>query len=142
VSQINFYEQSGAVPYFIRDHIIHYVLITSSGGKWIFPKGVKEPDMNPWDSALKEAEEEAGVRGTIFSQEISSYTYKKWGGVCKVRMYLLTVTAILDSWEEDFMRERRICIFEQAKQIIQKRLHKVLVKAHQMITVTMGQNFN
>ena len=127
------YQQSGVVPYFIENREIKFVLITSMGGNWIFPKGLVERHMTPCESALKEAEEEAGVYGDIFPGKIASYEFEKWGGMCRVDMYLLKVTDICDTWDEDMYRERKICSFEEAKQIIHKRVRDVLKKADKVI---------
>lgn len=127
------YKQSGVVPYFIEQNEINYVLITSMGGNWIFPKGLIEPDMEPWESALQEAEEESGVTGDVVPHKIASYEYEKWGGLCRIDMYLLKVTEIYDTWDEDMYRERKICSFEEARNIIHKRVMGVLIKADREI---------
>jgi 8-oxo-dGTP pyrophosphatase MutT (NUDIX family) len=60
-------EQSGVIPYRIENGQIEVMVITSSTGKrWVIPKGLIEPDMTPQDSAAKEAWEEAGLLGKVF----------------------------------------------------------------------------
>ena len=66
--------QAGALPYAIVEGRMAFLLITSRrSGKWIFPKGIIEPNMTPWESAALEAVEEAGVTGDISSEPIGSY---------------------------------------------------------------------
>ena len=127
------YKQSGVVPYFIEQNRINYVLITTMRGNWIFPKGLTEPDMEPWESALQEAEEEAGVTGDVIPRKIATYEYEKWGGLCRIDMYLCKVTKIYDTWDEDMYRERKICSFKDAREIIHKRVLEVLIKADKEI---------
>ena len=123
------YIQSGAVPFLIDQDQISYVLITSMGGNWIFPKGLVEPAMKPWESALAEAEEAAGVTGQIIPDVIATYEYEKWSGLCRIDMYLLKVTDIFKTWEEQPYRQRKICSFKEAKRIIHHRVKNVLHKA-------------
>jgi 8-oxo-dGTP pyrophosphatase MutT (NUDIX family) len=63
------YKQSGVIPYRKKQGKIEVMLITSRNkGRWIIPKGVIEPDLNPRASAAKEAFEEAGVQGDVHSK--------------------------------------------------------------------------
>jgi 8-oxo-dGTP pyrophosphatase MutT (NUDIX family) len=83
------------------------VLVTSRSGKrWVIPKGIIEPDLDPGPSAAKEAWEEAGVRGELSHEAIGSYRYRKWGRDCVVEVYLLRIEAVLDDWPESGWRKR------------------------------------
>jgi 8-oxo-dGTP pyrophosphatase MutT (NUDIX family) len=87
--------------------MLEVLLITSRRrGRWIIPKGLIEPGMSPAESAAMEAFEEAGVRGRIGDQPIEEYSYKKWGGVCGVKVYLLEVDEVFDDWPEADIRRR------------------------------------
>jgi 8-oxo-dGTP pyrophosphatase MutT (NUDIX family) len=58
--------QAGALPFFYKKHELCVVLITSStGSRWIVPKGQIEPRLSRQDVAQMEAAEEAGVVGAI-----------------------------------------------------------------------------
>jgi 8-oxo-dGTP pyrophosphatase MutT (NUDIX family) len=84
------------------------MLITSRRRRrWIIPKGLIEPGMSAAESALSEAFEEAGVTGRIGDQPIDEYHYKKWGGVCGVKVFLLEVDRVLDEWPEFDIRSRQ-----------------------------------
>ena len=112
----HFFTQSAVIPYRIRlrTRTLEICLITSrKGTSWIIPKGVVEPKMTPPASALKEAWEEAGIKGRVVGGEIGSYTYEKWGGVCTVSIYPMRVKTVLRHWPESY-RERRWLPLEEA----------------------------
>jgi len=105
-------QQSAALPYSYRDEQIQLMLITSSGtGRWIIPKGHIEPGLTPAESAEAEALEEAGVIGNIAAKSIGSYIYTKrperGGDRCRVRVFALEVTRVLDDYQEAALRERQ-----------------------------------
>jgi 8-oxo-dGTP pyrophosphatase MutT (NUDIX family) len=102
------YNQAGAIPVRIREGVVEVLLITSRRKKhWLIPKGIIEGDMTPQESALEEAYEEAGIRGTIDPEPIGRYQYQKWGGTCTVEVFLLRVEEELETWPEDYFRERK-----------------------------------
>ncbi len=127
------YAQSGAVLYVPAEDDWRYVLITSNSGNWIFPKGLIEFGMTGCETALMEAEEEAGVQGEIDSTVLGSYTYEKWGGVCHVDMHLMRVNQISDDWLESDLRTRIIIAYDQALAIINKKQAPILELAQQTI---------
>jgi phosphohistidine phosphatase len=51
---------------------------------------------------------------------IGSYSYKKWGGKCKVEVFNMKVEEIFDTWEEDF-RERKWINIDEAKEFINSK---------------------
>jgi len=108
-------EQSGVIPYRLRDGNIEVLLITSMSSKrWIIPKGLVEPGMTPQDSAAKEAGEEAGVIGEVLPTLMGTYDYRKWGGICRVEVFLMRVEMVLEDWLEAQYRKRRWCTVEEA----------------------------
>lgn len=55
------------------------LLITSRGtGRWIIPKGWPKAGKTLHDMALREAFEEAGIRGTVDPDPIGQFDYKKY----------------------------------------------------------------
>ncbi len=129
------FNQSGVVPFRIAGSELEVLLITSRRRKrWIIPKGIVEPDLLPAESAAKEALEEAGVTGILHPDEIGEYTYEKWGGVCRVKVFLLQVTKVLDSWEESFLRDRRWLSLSDAIELIEEPdLKKILRSTSKLI---------
>lgn len=128
------YRQSAVIPYRLRNGNIEVLLITTRKGRWIVPKGVIEPDLSPAQSAAKEALEEAGVSGVVEKRKIGHYSYEKWEGVCRVQVYLLRVTRIFSSWEDDCFRARQWLPLQEAiATVSEPALKKMLRKLPQML---------
>jgi len=114
------YKQSGVIPYRKKQGKIEVMLITSRNkGRWIIPKGVIEPDLNPRTSAAKEAFEEAGVQGDVHSKLLGVYKHRKWGDVCTVQIYAMKVRKIHRKWDETD-REREWLSLKDALKRLQK----------------------
>lgn len=122
-----YYTQSAVIPFQKNGDEIHIIVITSRNHKrWIVPKGIVEEALSPEDSAAKEALEEAGVKGQVYSNVIGEYQYEKWGGICTVQVFPLEVQEILENWEE-MDRERKIVPLEEAKTLLtEKALSEML----------------
>lgn len=106
--------QAAALPYRQADGPggpVEVLLVTSSSGRWIIPKGDIDDGMEPHGAAEQEAFEEGGVRGRIGKQAIGSYrTLKQLGGAAiaaEVEVFPLEVREVLDHWPEMRMRDRR-----------------------------------
>jgi len=102
--------QSGAVPFRqSKKNGAEVLLITSRcRGRWIVPKGGVERKLSPAQSALKEAFEEAGVKGRTLGKPLGSYTYKKpENGFYKVKLYAMEVGEECDDWPEKDERQRQ-----------------------------------
>ena len=83
-------------------------LITSSSGKrWVVPKGRLEPGRTLTQIALQEAWEEAGLIGVLRRDPVGAYCYRKAGGVYHVTVYLMEVTGAAQAWPECGRRLRR-----------------------------------
>ena len=129
------YEQSCAIPYRIQDNQISFCLITSrSHNDWIFPKGNIDGDETPEQTALKEADEEAGLEGKIVA-DLGSFSYKKRGYTLATAAQLMEVTLCKDRWLERKCRQRRWVTFQEAQNLIQRsEMRIILVKAVQWIS--------
>jgi phosphohistidine phosphatase len=113
-----YYKQSAVIPYRYNGKKLEVLLITSRKRKrWIVPKGIIEPSLTPQESALKEAIEEAGIKGKVSKEMIGSYDFLKWGNSCEVKVYLMEVEKSMDKWEEDF-RDRKWVDVEKAMELI------------------------
>jgi 8-oxo-dGTP pyrophosphatase MutT (NUDIX family) len=96
-------------------------LITSLSKKqWIFPKGIIEDDMSPQQSALMEALEEAGAEGEVVNFILGEYSYPKWGGLCKVIVFPMYVTNLVDNWLESDIRKRKWFPIDEASSLLSK----------------------
>jgi phosphohistidine phosphatase len=132
-----YYEQSAVVPVIrAEDETLQVVLITTRKGKhWIVPKGIIETGMTAAESALKEAEEEAGLSGMASEEPIGVYSYEKWGGECEVEVFVMSVQEMKDSWEEDF-RERCVVPVVEAEHLVKDQaLKELIVRIPQWIEV-------
>jgi 8-oxo-dGTP pyrophosphatase MutT (NUDIX family) len=82
-------------------------LVTSSSGKrWVVPKGCLEPGMTAGELALQEAWEEAGLVGVLQPEPVGSYLYEKYGNVHHVTVFVMQVTEAADDWPERALRQR------------------------------------
>ena len=120
--------QSGAIPYAIVDATPIFLLVTSrQRGHWIFPKGRIAEGMQPWESAMREAYDEAGVEGTIATRSIGAYRAWKTRGmrrfVIEVEMFPLRVERQHDNWRETGERHRHwVTVADATRLITDKRL--------------------
>ncbi|MEA5533255.1 NUDIX hydrolase [Crocosphaera sp. XPORK-15E] len=125
----SYIEQSAVIPYRWYQGEIEILLITSSNKKrWIIPKGIIEPKMTPQASAAKEALEEAGVKGKVDQTLRGIYTYEKWGGVCRVQIFLLSVESLYIDWLEASFRQREWVSLEEAINRIKETEIKIVLE--------------
>lgn len=100
------------------DGRLEVLLATSRGsGRWVLPKGWPHKKTTLSGSALQEAWEETGVRGTVAAVAIGSYRYDKAldnGLARRVRVHVfpLQVSQQHDAWPE--AGERTIRWFDPA----------------------------
>ncbi len=130
LSSEELYSQSAALPYFIDSEGVKVVLITSrKRHRWIIPKGDIEADMTAWDSAAKEAWEEAGVEGVIAAEILGTYQHQKWDSICTVQVFPLVVTQLHPKWLEDQERKRRVVTMAKAIKLVEmESLRQILGK--------------
>lgn len=90
-------------------------LVTSSSGKrWVIPKGCMEPGKSPGEIALQEAWEEAGLVGVLRREPLGSFVYEKFASRHYVLVYAMQVTGATESWPEAHLRQRVWLTPEQA----------------------------
>jgi 8-oxo-dGTP pyrophosphatase MutT (NUDIX family) len=108
--------QLGILHYTFIDRRLHLLLITSSSGsRWILPKGRQEPDMSPHEVAVMEAVEEAGVLGTL-RQDLRTRCQMTDGR--HLQLYAMKISKLLKSWPEENVRRRRLFPLSDALEII------------------------
>jgi CYTH domain-containing protein/8-oxo-dGTP pyrophosphatase MutT (NUDIX family) len=126
--------QLGILPYTFIDRRLHLLLITSSSGnRWIFPKGRQEPDMTPHEVAVMEAVEEAGVLGTL-RQDLRTRCQMADGRF--LQLYALKISKLLKTWPEEHVRRRRLFPFSDALEMLGD---PGLVKAVRRLAVTLNR---
>ena len=99
--------QACAIPYRRRAGQLEFCLITSSSGRWGFPKGFIDRGETVRQAALKEAFEEAGLHGRIQGKPLGSYPLERNGTTLPVTVVLMKVTRCDEHWEEEDRRERQ-----------------------------------
>ncbi|GAB2210090.1 hypothetical protein Droror1_Dr00015343 [Drosera rotundifolia] len=96
------------------DEVVEVLMINSNSGRGLlFPKGGWENDETVKEAAIREAIEEAGVKGEIMG-ELGCYNFKSKTlqdehcpeGLCKAEMFALLVKEELRSWPEQSTRQR------------------------------------
>ena len=103
------YSQAGALPFRVNGAGELEVLLIRrvEKDKWGIPKGVVSPGRSLEETARHEAAEEAGIAGELSVQPVGYYSFKKWGGICHVTVFLMRVTEIHDRYPEQTRRQRR-----------------------------------
>jgi 8-oxo-dGTP pyrophosphatase MutT (NUDIX family) len=100
--------QAAVIAYRIRKARVEVALVSRARGKgWIVPKGSIGEGERPRDAAIREAEEEAGLRGIVARRRVGRYRHENGDGSYLVDVYLMRVTRVLDEWDEDRFRRRR-----------------------------------
>jgi len=82
------------------------LVMSSSGKRWVVPKGRIERGQVAGGTALQEAWEEAGLVGRLHKHPVGSYIYEKYGQTCHVTVFLMEVTEATDEFPECSWRER------------------------------------
>ena len=83
-------------------------------GTWGIPKGTVDPGQTHAETALKEAWEEAGVRGRLVGDSLGTYRYEKFGRPLTVMLYAMEVLEHHDDWDEADIRERMWASLDEA----------------------------
>ena len=102
------FDQSGVIPYRRKNGTLEILLVTTIRKKnWIIPKGFIEYNLSPFQSAKKEAFEEAGLRGSNTTRILGSYKAKKNGSELLTKVYSMKVTAVYKDYPEKNLRKRK-----------------------------------
>ena len=112
--EVNF-SQSAVIPYRLSKKGLEILLITSLKRKhWIVPKGYIEFNLTPFESAKKEAYEEAGVLGSNETIEVGTFKLNKPIGTCLIKVFTMEVHEVLDDYPEKNDRKRKWFTPEEA----------------------------
>ena len=119
------HRQDGAIPIrFAPRSGIEVLLRTSrTTGRWVIPKGWPLRRKTPAATAEREAYEEAGLKGRLWSRTpIGSYWYRKededFTGSILVRVFVLAVDEQKRGWPERSHRETSWFAVERAARLV------------------------
>ncbi|MFD1510698.1 NUDIX hydrolase [Lacimonas salitolerans] len=105
--------QYAALCFRIRKDKPQFLLVTSRGtGRWIIPKGWPMKGRSPAKAALREAWEEAGVRGRVGRDFVGMYSYRKLLGrqqlePCIALVFPVAVKSLDSHFPEARQRRRK-----------------------------------
>ena len=113
------FDQSGVIPYRRKNGKTEVLLVTSIRKKnWIVPKGFIEYHLSPFQSAKKEAFEEAGIKGNNTTKILGSYTVRKNGSELLTKIYSMKVTRVFNDYPEKNLRKRKwYSVYDAAKKV-------------------------
>ncbi len=126
-----YYRQSSVIPYRVTGNSIEVLIVSSSSGaRWVVPKGIHDPGMSAEDSAANEAFEEAGVLGDVTGSSIGQYEYNKWGGTCSVTVFPMLVTRELTEaeWPERHRGRKWVSVDDAVAMVENKDLKQIIAK--------------
>ncbi|MGA7722627.1 MAG: NUDIX hydrolase [Ignavibacteriaceae bacterium] len=114
------FNQSGVIPYRKTKDGLEVLLITSlKKKKWVIPKGFIEFNLTPFESAKKEAYEEAGILGTNETIELGYFGNQKSIGICHVKVFAMEVTEMLEEYPEKIRRSRKWFNLMEASSVVE-----------------------
>lgn len=127
--------QSAVVPYRLNENEIEVLLVTSiKKKKWILPKGYVEYSLTPFESAKKEAFEEAGITGSNETEEIGEFINGKNENKKLVRVYLMKVIEQMDDYPEKNLRKRKWFKLDEAINTVDSEgIKGILIKLKERI---------
>jgi 8-oxo-dGTP pyrophosphatase MutT (NUDIX family) len=128
MSRVPRHRQYGAIALRVgaRDQL-QVLLLTSRGtGRWVIPKGWPMRNRTPAGTARREAFEEAGVKGELWSKKpIGSFRYMKrdenFTGEVLVQVFVLGVEQQKKDWPEKSQRQVRWFSLRKAATLVKER---------------------
>jgi 8-oxo-dGTP pyrophosphatase MutT (NUDIX family) len=83
------------------------LVLSTSGKRWVIPKGRIERRQSAGETALQEAWEEAGLVGLLQRTPVGSYRYEKCGRDFHVTVFVMKVMEVAERFPEKDRRMRR-----------------------------------
>lgn len=112
--------KSAVIPYRLNNGKLEILLVTSIRKKnWIVPKGYIEFNLTPFESAKKEAYEEAGVVGSNETDEVGQFINEKKNRKELIKVYTMEVDEELNDYPEKNLRKRKWFTFDEAMEKVQ-----------------------
>lgn len=129
------FDQAGAIPCRIVNDMLEVLLITTSSGKNLtIPKGLIDPGVSVVGTVHNEAMEEAGIKGDLLMPAIGTYSFPKWGGICRVDVFVMMVEELLEDWPEAEWRHRTwMNCLKAAKHVKHAELGRLILKVPELL---------
>ena len=112
----NTYTHAGGVVIKFEGQTRKYLIVQSSTNPnhWVLPKGHIKSDETPDEAAIREVQEESGIKGKILSQ-LGKSKFRKESETVRVIYFLMIYQS-----QEEAVEERRFrwCNFEEAFQTL------------------------
>lgn len=122
---------------------LEVLLLTSRDtGRWVIPKGWPMPGKLSHEVAAREAYEEAGVRGTVETAPLGTFSYDKMlrDGIevpCRVQVYALEVTELVKNFKEKGERSIEwVSSDEAVKRVREPELRDLILAFAERMTQT------
>lgn len=123
------FTKSAVIPYRLNNGKLEILLVTSIRKKnWIVPKGYIEFNLTPFESAKKEAYEEAGVVGSNETIEVGQFIAEKKNRKELIKVYTMEVDEELNDYPEKNLRKRKWFTFDEAMEKVQNPQIKNFIK--------------
>ena len=115
-----------------KNNVLILLVTSRDTGRWVLPKGNIMLGIAPHRAAAREAEEEAGVRGTIARKPLGRFPYRKWRSakrfdMAKVDVFALKVIKERASWKEQAQRQRRWFTRDEAAAMVDEPELRALI---------------
>lgn len=121
--------KSAVIPYRLNEGKLEILLVSSIRKKnWIVPKGYIEFNLTPFESAKKEAYEEAGVVGSNETVEVGQFIADKKNRKELIKVYTMEVDEKLNDYPEKNLRKRKWFTFDEAMEKVQNPQIKNFIK--------------
>jgi len=132
--------QFGALCYRVKNDKIQILLITSrTTRRWIVPKGWPVDKATPYEAALTEAWEEAGVKGKIKGNTVGIYSYVKRDdrtkSPCVVVVFAVKVRKLSNTYPEVQQRRRKWVSRKKAAKMVDEPELKQLLRSFDPATL-------
>jgi 8-oxo-dGTP pyrophosphatase MutT (NUDIX family) len=132
-----------AVCYRLRGLSLEFLLVNTSAGKWTFPKGRVNPGLTGFESAEREALEEAGARGQIEREHFGWYvdTKRALGHDNRTREIMVAAYLLeVESTSRPEERDRNPTWFtpqEARKKLVERRAPKYSVQLEELVELAV-----
>jgi 8-oxo-dGTP pyrophosphatase MutT (NUDIX family) len=90
-----------------QGHVEVLLVASRRNGRWGLPKGHVNAGETTWDAALREAFEEAGIRGAVEPMVFGNFSYYKQDNPKRYRVlvHLVAVSEVLEEFPERHVRK-------------------------------------